>query len=302
MALASACGGGGDGDAKLVFNSPSHTSVANASPTPTSTPIPPPELILSATTVYQAGAVLVSVVGEVTGGNVQFLGRTFPLAQGSQSLYTFVPVDAEDAPGDHPLRVDFVLSNGSQGHVDETISVISAQWTVDAIDVPESQTGLLDPRVGADELELLNSVYAKVTPQKLWTGPWAVPTAGALTTRFGEQRSYNGSEPSGHHGGTDIGAAEGTPVYATNTGRVVLARELRLRGNMVVVDHGGGLFSGYAHMSAFSVAEGQFVQQGDLIGYVGNTGLSTGAHLHWEMSAGGVLVDGMRFTDGTNGF
>ena len=91
-------------------------------------------------------------------------------------------------------------------------------------------------------------------------------------------------------------------VAATNTGRVVLARQLRLRGNMVIIDHGGGLFSGYAHMSSFAVAEGQLVQQGDIIGYIGTTGLSSGPHLHWEISTAGVLVDAFRFIDGTNGF
>ena len=104
---------------------------------------------------------------------------------------------------------------------------------------------------------------------------------------------------------TDFTGATGTWYYqvrATNAGRVVMARHLEIRGNMVIVDHGGGLFSGYAHLSAITVQEGQAVQAGDLIGLVGNTGLSTGAHLHWEMSAAGVLVDAVRFADGSNGF
>ena len=158
------------------------------------------------------------------------------------------------------------------------------------------------PKTVADELALLKAIYSGVTPEKLWTGGWAVPVAGALTARYGEQRSINGSVPSGHHGGTDFGNAEGTPVYATNGGRVVLAQKLKVRGNMVIIDHGGGLFSGYAHLSAFHVTEGQVVAGGDLIGEVGNTGLSTGAHLHWEMASQGVWLDALRFTDGSNGF
>jgi murein DD-endopeptidase MepM/ murein hydrolase activator NlpD len=71
---------------------------------------------------------------------------------------------------------------------------------------------------------------------------------------------------------------------------------------MVVVDHGGGVFSGYAHLASLAVAEGELVAMGDTLGFVGSTGLSTGAHLHWEMAAGGVLVDGIRFVDGSNGF
>jgi murein DD-endopeptidase MepM/ murein hydrolase activator NlpD len=71
---------------------------------------------------------------------------------------------------------------------------------------------------------------------------------------------------------------------------------------MVIIDHGGGLFSGYAHLNAYVVSEGQSVKTGDIIGYVGSTGLSTGAHLHWEMAANGIVVDALRFTDGSNGF
>jgi murein DD-endopeptidase MepM/ murein hydrolase activator NlpD len=126
--------------------------------------------------------------------------------------------------------------------------------------------------------------------------------AVSVTTRFGDLRSYNGGPVSGHHSGTDLGADLSTPVVATNSGRVVMARQLRVHGNMVIIDHGGGVYSVYAHLSSFAAAEGQVVSAGDIIGYVGNTGLSTGAHLHWEMSVGGVLVDPMKFSDGSGGF
>ncbi|MGE5597735.1 MAG: M23 family metallopeptidase [Hyphomicrobiales bacterium] len=300
---ATACGGGGQGRAIVTIVTPTTpTPPPGSTPTPTPTPIPPPELILSTTQVYQAGAILVSVVGDVSGGTVTFINRTYPLTQGSQSMYTFVGVDADDPAGEQPLRVDYTAANGTKGTLTETITVLATEWSVDAVDIPDSKTDLLDPSIGNDELAMLHQIYSQVTPQKLWSGSWLVPVPGPLTTHFGEQRSYNGSEPSGHHGGTDIGAEEGTPVVATNAGRVVMARQVQLRGNMVIIDHGGGLFSGYAHLSAFAVAEGQMVAQGDVIGYVGTTGLSTGAHLHWEMAIDGVMLDAMRFTDGSNGF
>ncbi len=91
-------------------------------------------------------------------------------------------------------------------------------------------------------------------------------------------------------------------MTASNSGRVALARQLAVRGNMVIIDHGGGVLSGYAHLSAFAVAEGQLVEKGQLIAYVGDSGLSTAPHLHWEISVHGVLVDPLRFLDGRNGF
>jgi murein DD-endopeptidase MepM/ murein hydrolase activator NlpD len=123
-----------------------------------------------------------------------------------------------------------------------------------------------------------------------------------VTARYGEQRSINGSVPSGHHGGTDFGAEEGTQVRSTNSGRVVLARELKVRGFMVVIDHGGGVYSGYSHLSAIHVAELQEVEAGQHIADVGTTGLSTGAHLHWEMASQGIFLDALRFIDGSNGY
>jgi murein DD-endopeptidase MepM/ murein hydrolase activator NlpD len=130
-----------------------------------------------------------------------------------------------------------------------------------------------------------------------------VPISQAdITSYFGEQRSYNGGPPAGHHGGTDIGVPAGTPVHATNDGTVVLAQLTYVRGNFVIIDHGGGVFTGYGHMQSLAVTAGQTVKQGDILGYVGQTGLATGPHLHWEMSVGGQLVDALRWLDGTQGF
>jgi murein DD-endopeptidase MepM/ murein hydrolase activator NlpD len=277
-------------------------SPAASEPTPTPTLVPAPELVLSTEVAPQGGAILCSLVGMVTEGTVTFMGRTQPLTQGKRSIYAFVPVDIDDAPGVQPLRVDFTLVSGSKGSLTTSITVERTSWPVDEIVVPDVQQQLLDPAVSNDENLLLRSVYSQVTPVKFWDGPWLVPAPGEITTQFGEQRSYNGGPPLGHHSGTDIGSAEGNPVIATNHGRVVLARQLRLRGNMVIVDHGGGLFSGYAHLSAFGVGEGQLLAAGEQLGQVGSTGLSTGAHLHWEMAAGGVLVDALRFANGSNGF
>lgn len=296
--------GGGDGSS-FVLTTPTRPPLdsRSASPTPSPVPLDPPEFVLSATEVYQAGAILVSLVGPAASGRATFLGRGYDLIQGSQSIFSFVGVDCDDPTGPADLRVEFTLTNGTTGSLTQPIEVLPVTWPVDAIDIPEEKTNLLDPAIAAAEAQILQQFYGVITREKLWDNmTWRIPTPGDITTQMGEQRSYNGSEPSGHHAGTDFGAEEGTPVGATNRGRVVMARQTRVHGNMVIVDHGGAVMSGYAHLSAFAVAEGQIVAGGDVVGYVGTTGLSTGAHLHWEITVGGVNVDPMRFTDGTNGF
>ena len=161
---------------------------------------------------------------------------------------------------------------------------------------------VFDQAERAREDGLLAETYAQVNPNKLWAGRWRMPIEGFVSVHFGERRAFNDGPVEGNHGGTDFAALEGAPVTATNSGRVVLARQLAVRGNMVIIDHGGGVFSGYAHLSAFAVAEGQDVDAGQLIAFVGNSGLSTAPHLHWEISVHGVLVDPLRFVDFRNGF
>ncbi len=303
--VSGACGGGGGSSEVTVrlVTPAGPTATPTLLPGETVTALEPPELVLSAFEVYQAGTVLVSVTGDIRGGQVTFLGRKFPLTPGSQSQYSFVPVDTEDPPGEYVMKVDVTLPTGTKGTLQETITVLATEWTTEYLEfTPEQVTEYLDPAVIAEEEATLKSLYTRVTPEKLWDGFWQLPVAGVLTSRYGEQRSINGSEPSGHHGGTDFGALEGTPVTATNSGKVVLARQMKVHGNMVVVDHGGGLYSSYGHLSAIEVAEGDAVEAGQQIGLVGNTGLSTGAHLHWEMASNGILLDAVRFTDGTNGF
>lgn len=270
----------------------------------TPTPLPPPELILASERVFQGGTVLASLVGEVKEGSVTFLGRTYPLTQGSRSIYAFLGVAPDDPPGLTTLKFEFTMQSGSKGTLSDDVTIIPTAWTFDAVTVPKRLEPLLVPSVQQREIRFIAGYYERMTPEKLWKSEsaWLLPVPGILTTRFGEERTYNGGPPAGHHTGTDLGAGDGDPVQATNAGRIAMARQVDLRGNMVIVDHGGGLMSGYAHLKSFAVAEGQAVEPGDIIGFVGSSGLSTGAHLHWEMAAHGILVDALRFTDGSNGF
>ena len=283
---------------------PSPVPTPTPLPTPTSTPIPPPSLTLSTNRVYQAGAILASVSGDVAAGSITFIGRTFPLTRDSTGMYAFLAVDAADATGVHSVSAAVTTSAGAAATLTQSVTVLRTTWdvSVDNLTFSPTTAKLLDPKLVQAEEATLHAVYGKVTPEKLWSGAWQMPVSGPITAHFGEQRSYQGGPPTGHHSGTDIGVDEGTPIHAANSGRVVLAQMLSERGNMVIIDHGGGLFSGYAHMSAFKVTVGEMVQKGQVIGLAGSTGLATGPHVHWEMSANGILLDALRFTDGSDGF
>ena len=124
----------------------------------------------------------------------------------------------------------------------------------------------------------------------LWNEPFKVPIPGETGTNFGHRRIFNG-QPRAPHAGADLHAATGTPIHATNRGRVVLAKHLFFTGNTVILDHGLGVYSLYAHLSRIEVKRGVMVSSGQLLGLAGATGRVTGPHLHWGMRVQGARVD-----------
>jgi len=119
-----------------------------------------------------------------------------------------------------------------------------------------------------------------------------MPTNGGITSRFGMRRhpilGYTRM-----HAGVDFRARTGQPIYAVTDGIVNYAGRKGGYGNFIRISHGGGLQSGYAHLSRFAVSGGQRVRRGQVIGYAGSTGLSTGPHLHYELYRGGRTIDPM---------
>jgi murein DD-endopeptidase MepM/ murein hydrolase activator NlpD len=126
----------------------------------------------------------------------------------------------------------------------------------------------------------------------MWRAPFARPRASAITSRFGSGRTFNG-QVSSRHLGVDFRGAVGAPVHAANRGVVVLVDTFFLGGRVVYVDHGGGLMTGYLHMSRVLVAPGDTVARGQTIGLVGATGRVTGPHLHWNARYGAITVNPM---------
>ena len=120
------------------------------------------------------------------------------------------------------------------------------------------------------------------------------PIKGIISSFFGPRRSpFNGGKEI--HYGLDIAAPQGTPIYAAANGKVIQATYRRGTGNVIIIDHGYSFKTLYAHLSRLGVRKGENVHKGQVIGYVGSTGLSTGPHLHYEVHVKGVAVNPMDY-------
>ena len=123
-----------------------------------------------------------------------------------------------------------------------------------------------------------------------WTSPFLRPRESAVSSGFGTGRMFNGQVAS-RHLGVDFRGATGAPIRAANRGVVVLVDTFFLGGRVVYLDHGGGVTTGYLHLSKALVAVGDTVKRGQTIGLVGATGRVTGPHLHWTARYGALTVN-----------
>lgn len=124
-------------------------------------------------------------------------------------------------------------------------------------------------------------------------------TNTVVTAPYGDGRSYNGGPINIFHTGIDFAGAVGTPLYAPAAGEVIFNETTDLRGNVIIIDHGLGVMTGYYHLSESFVQVGDRVPAGQFIASVGNTGLSSGPHLHWDLRIMNVPVNGRQWTEQT---
>ncbi len=250
--------------------------------------------------VAQGQTMVIEVAGE---GELQLsgslLGQELAFVPEEGRYWALVGFDPFTPVGSFPLELEAVeVSSGDRLTMQETLTVTEGSFPSLRLAVPASRQGLLDPALTQAERKKVDAVFAQVSPTRLWSGTFALPLAGELrtTSPYGQLRSYGSGPPSSYHAGHDFGADKGTPVMAPITGTVALAEPLQVRGKAIIIDHGVGIFTAYWHLSQIDVVVGQTVGQGQVIGLVGNSGLSTGAHLHWELRVHNTPVDPLQWT------
>jgi murein DD-endopeptidase MepM/ murein hydrolase activator NlpD len=141
---------------------------------------------------------------------------------------------------------------------------------------------------------------SKSSAEQFWDGSFIRMRNAATMAGFGDRRvyTYEGKEIDRQtHLGVDLASLANSEIHAANSGRVVFADKLGIYGLTVVLDHGRGISSLYAHLSSIDTSEGHFVERGDVIGFSGQSGLAGGDHLHFSIMVNGVFVNPIEFWD-----
>ena len=220
----------------------------------------------------------------------EFLGHTLNFFDFNGKQVALQGVHVMTEPGPYMLSLNGSLSDGNSFSFSQLVRVKQGDYDFEKITVDPLY---LDAEVDNAEIAFIKTITAPATPDKLWAGFFEKPTPFEIYVNsfFGTRRSYNGSDYVYFHSGIDFGGGQGAEVIAPAVGRVVFSGSLEVRGNATIIDHGWGVYSGYWHQSEIYVQEGDMISPGQVIGRVGNTGRSSGAHLHWEVWAGGVQVE-----------
>ena len=205
-----------------------------------------------------------------------------------------VGIDLAASPGEYPIAVRATTGGGDTVRSTYTLNVGPKEFPTRHLSVSPSFVN--PPAETLDRIQrearTVAAIFRVASGDRQWQGGFAAPVPGEATSSFGRRSVFNGQARS-PHSGTDFRAGDGTPVKAPNAGTVVLTGNLYFSGNVVILDHGWGLYSYFAHLSAIEVAEGDLVTQGQVVGKVGATGRVTGPHLHWTVRLNDARVDSL---------
>jgi hypothetical protein len=231
--------------------------------------------------------VAVQVTGKLIGKNLPFFKSDNP-----KIWYALAGADLETQPGTYDLTVAAVMPGRRVTRSARQVDINAANFGVGEANVPEN---FVEPdeaskrKIAADQI-VKNWAFSHLITVPQWSGDFVPPVEAKATNSFGMTRMFN-EELTSTHRGTDFPINEGSPVVASNSGTVVLAKELFYEGNCVIVDHGLRFFSIYMHLSKIEVKVGDKLGKGERLGLSGQTGRVTGPHLHMGVRWNGAYLD-----------
>ena len=230
-----------------------------------------------------------------TGQSVQLdvFERAWPTFQVDATTWrALVGIDLDTPPRTYLAVIEVGAGETPPVRVTRRLSIVAKSFGTRTLTVDD---GFVNPpadvaaRIAAESSRLADLWKREPTP-RAWSEPFAAPVPEPANSAFGKRSVFNGQRRNSHTG-ADFPSPAGAVVSAPNAGTVVLAEDLYFSGNTVIVDHGLGMFSTFAHLSEIGVHAGDVVVPARIIGKVGATGRVTGPHLHWAVRLNGARVD-----------
>jgi hypothetical protein len=248
------------------------------------------------------GGVLVATVAARRGiGPASFAleGHRAPLYPGPGGLRTLVAVPVTMPAGPATLGLEIRGLRGKR-RIAVEVEIDPQSFTPRVLTIPDERRPLLERAERVRDSRLVLEMVRTETPHAYAHGRLTPPVAGEPQVSFGGLDTYEGASfvpllmdgiYGDHHRGVDYDVPEGTPVRAPGAGVVVLAQNLALTGETLIIDHGHGVHSVFFHLSRIDAAVGQAVDAGSVVAASGDTGLTSLPHLHWGVYLHGVAVD-----------
>ncbi len=239
---------------------------------------------------YQGGIALIDVGKFVSKPKIFYKAKEAKVIQKDGKYFAVIGIGLDEKPGEKHIvavtkskKLDFYFEVKPKSYKKEYIKLKSnKRVTLSKKDLARFK------KEKAKAKKMLESFNKTLSSDLNFT----LPLKGRISSPFGKRRYFN-NKPKSPHSGIDIVAKRGTPIVAAQNGVVSIREEFFFNGNTIYIDHGEGLVTIYCHMKDFAVKKGDFVQKGDVIGYVGTTGRSTGPHLHFGVVLNTKAVDPM---------
>jgi hypothetical protein len=265
-----------------------------------------PEIEISAEKVFNGNLICLEIeTGKIDLPirtiRITFQERTYPVyphpVYPTGRYFGLIGIPFRTAPGPSELGLTW-----SSGTVDRSqtipFEIVAGKYKAEVLTVDSKRVNLSPENLRRAEKEArkIKHIYSAGSRDRLWENEFQLPMESQITSLYGNKRLFNGQLKS-FHNGIDFRAPVGTPVFAANSGTVRLAEDLFYSGNAVIIDHGTGIFTIYAHLSRIDAFSGQRVKKGQPLGLTGATGRVNGPHLHWGVKVNGIAVDPLQFND-----
>lgn len=238
------------------------------------------------------GGVVVLRVGDADSAPaVRFNDIPQPVVRQGRHWFALVGLPLDTAVGRYRLVVHH---GGNAGTAQEQpFDVRPKNYPTQRLRIPDQRMVQpppeLDERIAAEQ-QRIAAMKRHFSPETLPDTDFVLPANGRLSARFGVRRVLNG-EPRSPHSGLDVAVGTGQTVRSASSGTVLAVEDFYFTGGTVVVDHGQGVLTLYAHLSRIDVTPGQRLEKGETLGASGVSGRATGPHLHWVVILGGTSVD-----------